>query len=815
MKCGSAVRNRVVDIELTWLHAPLEDQSVGLLNLVADGLVSPLLCHLIGLPLVQVTLDRAYSVSDLRNTFNLENPEAYKNFINGPLLDPIEFPSLTVNADGSGTLEDHGVFGAYDNCLPTAFSLPADNTKHELKSRLQKSSDDSDLCFEDGDVELADYIPVCLLCPLTRTRIDLPVRSFNCSHLQCFDLHSYLTINMRRPRWSCPICSISAPFRDLRVDEFFMSILKNPRSVDVEFVQLDANGDWYLNNPNDVSPNSSFITESNQLKIEQKNVENVKASITLKNLEAPNEGDKVTTDKLNESETNTVDINNTYMETTEQVTKDNHNNTNSNNDNCQPEPEVIILSDDDDDDINNNDTKETKTYVQNGSNDKSVNQCPQNVDKHKTTCNNGQNDDINNGFPCLKEKSTISSNTQSTRTFTLEIDLTNDDSDSSSLCEPNNRILETPFTTDHTVPTNDIQQSDLSSDFIRTRDEIRFGNKGPLVVISPLQPISIPNSLSGSTEENDLNSHLDEFNAIRNELIMDPKQISRADSNWPPELVQTMLRTSNSSVNNINQYDIIGSKSAFYQRLLEVTAHRVNQTMLKKNSHIPLRDNERLLYNKALSLAFDGGGSKRKGNSTKPNNNKVNSRPKTSKKVLTSDSEDEFPDKPCSIASSSTITGRRNAHIIKQQQAAALARLIQERSTRIRSTSEASNEQNQQGIENLPSTSSSSKNVKSKKNTVSTQSNKKRPIRKRPRRRRPSNISDDSNSSSQSLYTSEMSCVSTSEPSNDSSFVNSSQCTDEDDDLSIDSFSSDDRWSPSHVSFNRKQKTKRKPKVRR
>lgn len=176
---------------------------------------------------------------------------------------------------------------------------------------------------------------------------------------------------------------------------------------------------------------------------------------------------------------------------------------------------------------------------------------------------------------------------------------------------------------------------------------------------------------------------------------------------------------------------------------------------------------------------------------------------------------DEFPDKPCSVASSSTITGRRNAHIIKQQQAAALARLIQERSTRIRSTFEASNEQNQQGIENLPSTSSSSKNVKSKKNTVSTQSNKKRPIRKRPRRRRPSNISDDSNSSSQSLYTSEMSCVSTSEPSNDSSFVNSSQCTDEDDDLSIDSFSSDDRWSPSHVSFNRKQKTKRKPKVRR
>ncbi|TNN05799.1 E3 SUMO-protein ligase pli1 isoform 1 [Schistosoma japonicum] len=223
MKCNSTARSRVIDIELTWLHAPLEDQSVELLNLVADGMVSPLLCHLIGLPLVQVTLDRAYSVTDLRNTFNLDNSEAHKNFINGPSLDPVEFSPLTTYLDDSGPLEHHGVFGVYDNCLPVSYSLPADNTKHELKSRFQKTSSESDLYVGDGDVEVADYIPVCLLCPLTRTRIDLPVRSFNCSHLQCFDLHSYLAINMRRPRWSCPICSISAPFRDLRVDDIISS----------------------------------------------------------------------------------------------------------------------------------------------------------------------------------------------------------------------------------------------------------------------------------------------------------------------------------------------------------------------------------------------------------------------------------------------------------------------------------------------------------------------------------------------------------------------------------------------------------------
>ncbi|CAH8550485.1 unnamed protein product [Schistosoma turkestanicum] len=864
MKYSSAVRNKIVDIELTWLHAPLEDQSVELLNLVADGLVSPLLCHLIGMPLVQVTLDRAYTVADLRNTFNLDNVEAHKQFLSGPFLDPVEFPSLIMNPDGSGPLKDHGVFGAYDNCLPPAFSLPAENTKHELKSRLQKTSNDNDdLSIEDVDVQLADYIPICLLCPLTRTRIDVPVRSFNCSHLQCFDLHSYLTINMRRPRWSCPICGISAPFRDLRVDELFMSILKNPRSSDAEFVQLDANGDWRLNNPNDIrstgvggvgGSGGPLITESNQQTTtnEQNIVSNSNCAAAEGNTSNPLKkieiSDDLTTkenhDQLTEQSTPVTTINTTTATTTVGTTdtlvkrpeqEANNTNTIATVNHCdsshQSEPEVIILSDDDDDDVGDDKGKE--------SNNDSANRAACTNQTHK--------DNMNSVFPCLKEKA--STNIISTHALPFEIDLTNDDSDSSSYCESTNRgVLEPFFTTNDpsNISTNDIiQQSDISSDFIRTRDEIRFGNKGPLIVISPLPPISIANALSGSMKETtDLNSNIDQFTTtttINNELTIDPKQILRLDSsssNWPTEqLVQNALRTSNinnnsNTINNMNLYNTDGSKSAFYQRLLEATAHRVNQTMLKKNSHCSLRDNERLLYDdkKTISPAFGStggsGASKRKGNSTRLlNNNNVESRPKTSRKVLTSDSEEELADKACSIIpSSSTTTSGRNAHMIKQQQVAALARLIQERSSRVvKSMPDTSNEQNQNGIENLPSTSSTSRRVMSKRKVVRTQSKrkKKRPTRKRPLRRRPSNISDDdddSDSSSQSLYTSEMSCVSISEPSTDSSFVNSSQYSDdEDEEESVESFSSDDRWSPSQVgSSSKKQQTKRKPpKLRR
>lgn len=56
--------------------------------------------------------------------------------------------------------------------------------------------------------------------PTTPNHTQMPVRSINCKHIQCFDLTSYLVINQRRPRWTCPICSSESPFRDLRVDEY-------------------------------------------------------------------------------------------------------------------------------------------------------------------------------------------------------------------------------------------------------------------------------------------------------------------------------------------------------------------------------------------------------------------------------------------------------------------------------------------------------------------------------------------------------------------------------------------------------------------
>jgi MIZ/SP-RING zinc finger len=62
-------------------------------------------------------------------------------------------------------------------------------------------------------------IDVSLPFQYTRRRMEIPVRSVHCYHLQCFDLRNYLGLNEKNPRWKCPECGVSALHSELRVDE--------------------------------------------------------------------------------------------------------------------------------------------------------------------------------------------------------------------------------------------------------------------------------------------------------------------------------------------------------------------------------------------------------------------------------------------------------------------------------------------------------------------------------------------------------------------------------------------------------------------
>lgn len=58
----------------------------------------------------------------------------------------------------------------------------------------------------DDDIEVGD-VAIGLKCPLSYMRLKNPSRSSICTHTQCFDVHSFFSLNEQTPTWQCPICS--------------------------------------------------------------------------------------------------------------------------------------------------------------------------------------------------------------------------------------------------------------------------------------------------------------------------------------------------------------------------------------------------------------------------------------------------------------------------------------------------------------------------------------------------------------------------------------------------------------------------------
>jgi len=100
----------------------------------------------------------------------------------------------------------------------------------------------------DGDPDLIlgqpDYC-CSLLCPLSRKRMEIPVKSIGCDHLQCFDAKTFLSMNEKTPKWKCPICNISCMYDELEIQNYFLEIVTSPTlNVDCTNIQFISDGTW-------------------------------------------------------------------------------------------------------------------------------------------------------------------------------------------------------------------------------------------------------------------------------------------------------------------------------------------------------------------------------------------------------------------------------------------------------------------------------------------------------------------------------------------------------------------------------------------
>ncbi|KAI6200281.1 CBN-GEI-17 protein [Aphelenchoides besseyi] len=104
-----------------------------------------------------------------------------------------------------------------------------EETREMVRKSLQKGGED--------DIAM-DSLKVSLLCPLSRSVMNTPSRSRNCSHLQCFDLLNYLMMSEKRPTWKCPVCGKACPYNSLVVDRYFSDIITkvNGKAKDIELL---------------------------------------------------------------------------------------------------------------------------------------------------------------------------------------------------------------------------------------------------------------------------------------------------------------------------------------------------------------------------------------------------------------------------------------------------------------------------------------------------------------------------------------------------------------------------------------------------
>ncbi|KAF8457149.1 PINIT domain-containing protein [Terfezia claveryi] len=140
----------------------------------------------------------------------------------------------------------------------SAEKLVQDLKKNNHRISKQSVIDDMVKRNEDSDL-MATSSVMSLKCPLSTLRIEIPVRSRVCTHVQCFDALSYLLLQQQAPTWQCPTCNKPVPYEMLVIDSYVQTILDStPKNVDS--VTVDPDGNWSVasqRSPSaDLGPNS-------------------------------------------------------------------------------------------------------------------------------------------------------------------------------------------------------------------------------------------------------------------------------------------------------------------------------------------------------------------------------------------------------------------------------------------------------------------------------------------------------------------------------------------------------------------------------
>jgi len=82
-----------------------------------------------------------------------------------------------------------------------------------------------------------EQVTINLADSITMLPINVPARGEICSHLQCFDLETYITLNAKHKRWLCPFCNKRSSY--VMIDPFFLHILDQMKPLRDKVKKID------------------------------------------------------------------------------------------------------------------------------------------------------------------------------------------------------------------------------------------------------------------------------------------------------------------------------------------------------------------------------------------------------------------------------------------------------------------------------------------------------------------------------------------------------------------------------------------------
>jgi hypothetical protein len=135
--------------------------------------------------------------------------------------------------------------------------IPEEQTLQTIRKRLTPPADDDGIIIEEPDlsIDLAD--------PFTAVIFEVPARGVDCTHMECFDLETWLNTRPSKPaeasspdkwkepsypdKWKCPICGKDARPYSLRIDGFLLKVraqLEQENKLQSKSMHVKPDGTW-------------------------------------------------------------------------------------------------------------------------------------------------------------------------------------------------------------------------------------------------------------------------------------------------------------------------------------------------------------------------------------------------------------------------------------------------------------------------------------------------------------------------------------------------------------------------------------------